>query len=119
MNAAPQPNDAPQPSQMPEPFRPEEIFDLLHPIEAIVAGLHHQFPRQDLQPAEVRSMFIIAVDKVLLDREPWAFAVPAAIRQSLIARVMRCHWPYSAPPAGGASTNKGILPPMGTPNDIG
>ena len=89
---APAPDPAPLPCSAPARFEPENVVDLLRPIESIIESVARDFQGQDLCQAEARSRFIVTVDRVLLAREPWSQIVPVNIREALVARLLRTYW---------------------------
>jgi hypothetical protein len=92
-------NSLPSSDHVPKPccashdrFQPEDVFDLLRPIETIVSTLANEYHGQDLRQKEVRTSFIIAADQKLLDRVPWSRVVPPSLREALVGRVLRTYW---------------------------
>ncbi len=90
MNSSPQLQDASGAAVSGAYWQPDEVVDLLHPIEATVAAVIQQFAVEDLDADESRSSFVSAVDGALIARHPQAALAPSTLRHALIGRVMRC-----------------------------
>jgi hypothetical protein len=89
--STPTPASTPRCTNHHERFQPEDVFDLLRPIENIVSTLANEYHGQDLRQKEVRSSFIGAADQALLDRVPWSRIVPPSLREALVGRVLRTY----------------------------
>jgi hypothetical protein len=78
-------------------FEPEAVSALLSPMEALIEAKCFDFRSEDLRQPETQRRFVLAVDQALLACEPWCLRVPAAIREALVARLLRtcCTQPRS------------------------